>query len=357
MKFKLLASFKRGAVTSTFFCAYKVNESAQAVDEFAIKEGENSQGSEKIKTIMGDTSNQPVYTILHNMHESLRWTVSQPAVPFTLQGGVSIDNSPYPARGYDMQSLDGKVLASFSNFHICKNRNLVTFSHFESSNLDLWSARGEHIATLDKHTDTIWDVLCLDNSNILSYSCDKTLRLWSYKGEQVALFEGHDDGVRGAKILPDGKIISFSNDWTIRIWSADGKPLRVMKEHKSVVSDVLILNDGRIVSYAYSISNVYRKKYSHDGRVLIWSSDGELVKTIPAFDHHIDGVTILSDNRILVFSDTSLSLFDNYGNPIAALPYAHEHNICSAIELDNGNIVTLGVRGFGASDMKVWKLS
>ena len=223
--------------------------------------------------------------------------------------------------------------------------------------MDLWNARGEHIVTLDKHTDDIWDVICLDNGNILSYSCDNTLRLWSNKGDQLAIFEGHTDYVRGAKVLSDGRILSFSNDWNIRIWSADGKPLKVLKEHMSIVANVLVLNDGRFVSHAYSVSNIVKKEYSNDGRVLIWSNDGELLKIIDAFKYDVTGIKLLSNDRILAYSNSSFYLYDNLGNSISSVPYGQQYNIRTAMELDNGNIVTVGVKGLYESDMKVWELN
>ena len=352
---KLLASFERVIKDGDFSCAYDVDVYAQGVECFNVRENEGSQYEKKIKEILDDTSSLPVYSVLHNMHESLRWKHTKHPVPITLQAGITIVRARNENWSYmhEMQSSDKKFLATFKNFDIGKDGTLVTFAKFDSSNLDLWNVRGEHIATLDKHTDDIWDVICLDNGNILSYSCDNTLRLWSNKGDQLALFEGHTDSVRGAKVLPDGRILSFSNDWSIRIWSADGKPLKVLKEHTSIISNVLILNDGRFVSYAYSISNIVKKEYSNDGRVLIWSSDGELLRTLEVFIDHVDGVKLLSDDKILAYSDRSLSVYDNSGNDIASAPYGQQYEIISAQELGNGNTVTLGVRG-DRSDMKVW---
>lgn len=342
---KSVANFNRVVEDGTFFSSYD-----EDTNSFVLRENEASPEEKKIKEILSDTSTLSIFEVIHNMHESLRWT-QYPSLPITLQEGIDIVKNT--RSGYAMQSQDKKILATFSKFKICKDGTLVTFSTLESS-VDLWNVQGNHIATLDKHTDDIWGVISLDNGNILSYSCDNTLRLWNNKGDHLALFEGHTGHVRGAKVLNDGRILSFSSDWSIRIWSADGKPLKVLKEHTSMVADVLILSDGRFVSYAYSHSSTVRKEYSNDGRVLIWSKDGELLKTLEVSSYAVEGVKLLSDNRILAYTKSSLILYDNVGNPIAVFN-EHDNDIMSARELSNGKIVSLGVNN-NASDMRVWEL-
>jgi phospholipase A-2-activating protein len=61
------------------------------------------------------------------------------------------------------------------------------------------------------HEGTVWTVLALSETEILTGGADKTIRLWR-DGKQVSIFNGHTDCVRGLCKLPNGLFASCAND-------------------------------------------------------------------------------------------------------------------------------------------------
>ena len=125
---KLLASFERVIKDGNFSCAYDVDEYAQGVGCFSIRENEDSQHEQKIKEILGDASNLPVYSVLHNLHKNIFSNKPKHPVPIHLQEGITIVCNRRSK--YEMQSSDKKVLATFKNFDICEDGTLVTFEGY-----------------------------------------------------------------------------------------------------------------------------------------------------------------------------------------------------------------------------------
>ena len=86
----------------------------------------------------------------------------------------------------------------------------------------LWdSDTGEHLQTLEGHTDNIWCVaFSPDALTLASGSVDRTIRLWNASTrEHLRTLEGHTDSVLSVAFsLDSGTLASASTDGTILLW-------------------------------------------------------------------------------------------------------------------------------------------
>jgi len=108
--------------------------------------------------------------------------------------------------------------------------------------IKLWKRDGTLIATLNGHSDRIWQaVFSPDGHTIASGSTDKTIKLWKLEaGKTPVLLKtlvGHRDGVRGVAFSPDGQMLaSASDDKTVKIWKQDGTLIATLAGHTAVVN-------------------------------------------------------------------------------------------------------------------------
>ncbi|RPA83343.1 PFU-domain-containing protein [Ascobolus immersus RN42] len=151
---------------------------------------------------------------------------------------------------------------------------------------------------LEGHQGSVWGVLVLSKTMIVTAAADKTIRIWE-NGEVMKVIKDHTDVVRGLCRLPHGGFASCSNDGTVRTWTADGQPLQELYGHTAYVYSVSALPGGEIVSSG------------EDRTVRIWKG-GECIQTIthPAISvwsvaacaENGDIVSGASDGVVRVFS-------------------------------------------------------
>ncbi len=139
---------------------------------------------------------------------------------------------------------------------------------------------GEHVFTLEGHSDAVIGARQLDDAHLLSWSKDGTLRLWSLEdGQQVRLFEGHKDWVDGVMAWDGARLVSWSKDATARVWArATGACLATLTGHASWVRGATRLRAGALLTW------------SGDGTLRGWDLEREGAPCVAVLEGHTAGV-------------------------------------------------------------------
>ncbi|HEY0991738.1 MAG TPA: WD40 repeat domain-containing protein, partial [Kofleriaceae bacterium] len=167
--------------------------------------------------------------------------------------------------------------------------------------VELWSARGERLATLRGHGDEVlMAAFGPGDRQIVSASADFTARIWdTASGREVARVAG-GDFMASAELDRTGRLLTGNSDRIVRLWDAGtASPLRSF-EHAAQVRFAAVSPDGTLVAGATS-----------DGTVSVWDTASSSV--LAEFHHAAsaesvafapDGARLLStsaDHRAVVW--------------------------------------------------------
>jgi WD40 repeat protein len=148
-----------------------------------------------------------------------------------------------------------------------------------------------------------------DYKTVAFASKDDSLKLWSLKGDMLAILPGHTDSVNSVTFSPDSKIIaSASDDTTVKLWDINGKLLKPILRHGDKVNSVSFKHDGKTIASA-----------SDDKTIKLWNLDGKLLKTIFDTDK-ITNVRFQANDKIIAFiSGSAIKLWNSDNQKAEAL--------------------------------------
>jgi WD40 repeat protein len=275
------------------------------------------------------------------------------------------DPAPYVLPSYDPDGRNFVVFSPDGNYIV---------SSGENSTVKLWTNQGEPVRTFTGHSGNISCVaFSPDGQYFVSGSVDKTVKLWDRDGKLLKTFGGHSGSVWGVTFSPDGKrIVSCSKDGTIisrdingrvigkftsgswklclayspdgrffvnsddnkiQLRKADGKLVKDFGGHTRNVESVAVSPDGRYIAGG-----------TERGDIKLWSSDGELKKTldlrsyggIASLNFSQDGRSILSGAwaAALILSDLDGKLVKNFRG--------HKNCLANAVFSPDGKLIASG---------------
>src|SRR5260221_670345 len=125
----------------------------------------------------------------------------------------------------------------------------------DDKTIKLWDPHtGEHLRTLEGHSDWVTSVAFSPDGLLASGSDDKTIKLWNpHTGEHLRILEGHSYGGTSVAFSPDGGLLaSASSDKTIKLWDPHTGDLRTLEGHSDWVRSVAFSPDGGPLASASS---------------------------------------------------------------------------------------------------------
>ena len=180
-----------------------------------------------------------------------------------------------------------------------KHNNLLQPSHYNLVIID--GATGKEIKTLKGHTKTILGAFPLENSQILSWSIDKTLRLWDINIEEcLCVWLNENDSIKGAKLLADNKIITWSKDHSLLVRDPSDQNLLIkLSGHTGPIKGAQIFDDHSVLSW------------SDDFTLRLWNTqNGSCQAELKGHTDSIEQVLILDETRIITLGrDHTLRLW------------------------------------------------
>ncbi|MDZ8031444.1 caspase family protein [Nostoc sp. DedSLP04] len=123
-----------------------------------------------------------------------------------------------------------------------------------------------------------------------------------YKVREHNRLEGKQDKVWGVSFSPDGKnIASASSDQKIKFWSSQGQLLDTVPGHIGVYGSIRFSDDGKLLASG-----------SEDKIVKLWKIEGKKVKFLKNFPDHeqvVSDVAFSSKNKLIASSSFDGSIF------------------------------------------------
>jgi len=252
-------------------------------------------------------------------------------------------------------------------------------------NSNVWSAEflpdNQSVATVgDDHTIRSWTLgkrfETYSGAKNVSFACfssnglniavveDTIAKSWNLTGEIVAVFSGHTSAVNTARYSSDGKyLVTASKDGSVRIWDAvSGKNLQTFYENDSAcVNDAVFSPNGEFLVFVSDSSVVIRNLKNNtgicapghsgavssvsfspegeifvtggeDGKIVLHSLDGKVLRTFHGHDGQVNSVCFSPDGSSIIStsSDQTAVLWDRLGQMRLTFR-GYENNVNSAV--------------------------
>jgi WD40 repeat protein len=172
----------------------------------------------------------------------------------------------------------------------------ILVAGLEDGTVHIWTRikqnNPDRILSFKAHENKISDILILDDEKrILTCGYDRTAKLWDLNGNLLKVFLGHKDGLHAVAMAKNSQVvITGGEDKIMNIWSMapyEERSFDLLKAGAdTIASAVACLGDKVLIG-------------KHDGRALLFSLDGKLMRS---FDHRamILDVAISPDKKYVV---------------------------------------------------------
>jgi WD40 repeat protein len=172
---------------------------------------------------------------------------------------------------------------------------LCTSSNYSS----VWDLDSKSIkCKLGNHANTIWAVLKLSDTKVVSGSADSSIRVWDINTQEYWESKVHINWVMGLCYISENKFASCGSDGWIVIYDIkEKKSVLVLKGHSGEVSSITRLNENVIISC------------SKDKRLKMWDvNTGECIASVDTL-HLMQGLALIDQQTIAVGLEGSIMLY------------------------------------------------
>lgn len=191
-------------------------------------------------------------------------------------------------------------------FRICNDQDVLVSGSWDSSTI-IWRNKIPE-TTLVGHVHAVWSVAFVARSFLLTGGADKTIRKWDVNsGQLMNVFTGHNDCVRGLAVINGANFLSCSNDATVILWSIEGDILKTFGGHENFIYDVCIVREPLKPGAEPPKSRPYNfVTVSEDKTVKIWDKDDGCLQTIPLQTTTLWSVAALDNGNFAVGTSEGL---------------------------------------------------
>lgn len=209
-------------------------------------------------------------------------------------------------------------------FRICNDQNVLISGGWDSNTV-IWR-NGIPEITLMGHIHAVWSVAFVARSFVLTGGADKTIRKWDIAdGRLLNIFEAHKDCVRGLAVISGTQFLSCSNDATVILWTMDGDILKTFMGHENFIYDICIVREPLKPGTPVPKNRPFHfVTVSEDKTVRVWDREAGCVQKIPLQATTLWSVAALdngnfvvgtSDGHIYIFSSVLPDLEGNSNAP------------------------------------------
>lgn len=256
-----------------------------------------------------------------HLKQSKKWE-EKPNIKNAHQGWIrqvrfSQDSQRFASASEDgrikLWNRDGKFLASsdkqkniFRSISFISPDGTTLASGSKDGEVKVWEQQGDKLIEkpkLEKLDGSVLSVsfsptnqlLATAGSDATTESKSGIINLWKRERNQWKLWqslkgkEGHQSPVQSVTFSPDGQLIaSSSEDNTVKLWSSNGNLIKTLYGHTNIVTQVTFSPDGQFLA-------------SVDGnsQVILWSKNATLLNTFKGHTDAIYDVQFSPDGKTL----------------------------------------------------------
>ena len=194
------------------------------------------------------------------------------------------------------------------------------------------------------HTNSVYSVIKLNETTIVSGSWDTTLRVWDLSDMNNVTsrpLAGHNGIVTSVIKLNDTTIVSGSHDYNLRVWDLtdmNNVTSRPLAGHNGIVRSVIKLNETTIISG------------SGDTTLRVWDLTNDTSRVLRGHTSSVWSVMKLNETTIVSgSSDYNLRVWD-LTNDTSQVLRGHTKSVNSVMKLNETTIVS----GSGDTTLRVW---
>lgn len=197
-------------------------------------------------------------------------------------------------------------------FRICNDQDVLVSGDWGGTAI-IWRDKIPEL-TLIGHVHAVWSVAFVARSFILTGGADKTIRKWDLTdGRLLNIFEGHTDCVRGLAVINGQQFLSCSNDTTVIMWTINGDILKTFDGHDNFIYDICIVREPIPPNVEPPKNRPYKfVTVSEDKTVRVWDKDAGCVQKLPIQATTLWSVAGLDNGNFVVgTSDGHAYVFTN----------------------------------------------
>ncbi len=195
-----------------------------------------------------------------------------------------------------------KIKFEYPDFSNCKNifEKWQTFVSFYNNNKEIinenkkFNIKNSKIyKTLDKHKDTVNQIILLKDGRIASSSNDQSILIYNKEMDNVELTINLESNVLNIMQSNDGYIFASLDSGSISIFKLNtlnsSQLIESVEEHKKLVSKIIQIKDGRFISCSY------------DKTIKIWNFLNEKLTLNKSLDedNEISSIMEYKENEII----------------------------------------------------------
>ena len=199
-----------------------------------------------------------------------------------------------------------------------------------------WDPDADRVRELGRvHSGQVTALRWLDDQRALSSAMDGKLVLWQLSLGSSSILIESSAACLGMDLAPDGKRVALAGE--------DGR-LRLLRLEGPSEADVVAVHASAVTAVAFEGSGDRLASGSREGRLRVWSAEGELIGHWSAHEGEIRSLAFLPDGNTLVSAaaDRTLRLWDLGEQELVRVLHGHEHLVDCLDVADDGSSLVSG---------------
>lgn len=223
--------------------------------------------------------------------------------------------------------------------------------------VQLWDLQGKLLDTLKGHGNLVRSVnFSPDGKTLASGSGDSTVKFWRSNPFNQKIIPNpitdQPEAVNSVSFRPEANEINppmmatGGNDQLVRLWTAGANGYSLLKQlagHSGAVNSVVFDHQGQLLASG-----------SDDRTLRLWTSQGDLVRVIPAHTEPVTGIAFSGDDRLIVTGsqDKTAKVWNTDGTLLSTL-VGHEDIVNTVAVNKEGELIATGSDD---QTVKLWRL-